>query len=212
MSRADRLAAGLGIALLLFYLATTTGIVGDTSKVTLALAFAIGPVAIVGIHRLAGSLSGGGDGASLRMARLFLVTAFVLFTVMIVVQQMIGLQFRGFLAAAPDVASAQALRTVFKGVNLVQLALDAAFDIFYCIGVVTLATVLYRHPGFGRPIGALGVASGAALLVFNLVAFPLVPAEAGLVDLGPVTGVWWLLVIARQVRLKRQRPPALRAA
>jgi len=212
MSRAERFGAGIGIAILLFYIASTTQLIDKANALTLALAFAIGPVAIVGVRRLADTLEPDLKGATLGTARLFLVVAFVLFTVMVVVQQMVGLQFQQFLAQAPDPASTQALRVVYRGVNLVQLGLDVSFDIFYCLGVIALGATVYQHPSFGRLVGGLGIVSGAALLMINLAAFPKVPVEVGLVDVGPVTGLWWLLLIGLQIRRRRQNPPSLVAA
>lgn len=59
---------------------------------------------------------------------------------------------------------------------------------------------MYREPNFGRILGGFGVVSAAALLIFNLATFPYIPDQSGLVDLGPVTGVWWLLVFIQMKR------------
>lgn len=82
--------------------------------------------------------------------------------------------------------------------------MDVAFDVFYCVGLMMLAAALARHPAFGRAVAVFGFISAAGLLALNLVAFPYTPSEAGLVDLGPVTGVWWLLVIVLQIRRMRR--------
>jgi hypothetical protein len=187
-----------GIAAIAVYLSTSLGFVHDNGNLILSLVFGIGPIAIVGVHRLLGGL---GDPGSplLRVCRSFLVSAFVLFTLMVVVQQMVLLQFREMSVAA-DPSSVESLRLMFRGVNVVQLGIDVAFDIFYALGTLSLALLLYRHEDFGRVIGLAGMVTAGALLVVNLAAFPHVPAERGLVDLGPVTAVWWLLVIAAQVR------------
>ncbi len=212
MTTSPRLIALLGTTALASYLAIATGLVPSGSRLALYAGFAIGPIAIVGILRLLTAVQTPSLDPPLRVARLFLVTGFILFTVMVVLQQMILLQFQGFLAAATDPASRNVLRSVFGGVNLVQLGLDVAFDLFYSLGVMMLAIVLYRHPAFGRFIGITGVASAGGLLTLNLLAFPTVPAESGLVDLGPVTAIWWLVVIVVQLRRGRtmasRRPPA----
>ena len=136
----------------------------------------------------------------LRVGTTFLIVAFALLNLMLVVQQMVRLQFRQFRLAAGDASQAALLDAVFKGTNLIQLGIDVSFDVFYCLGVIALSAVMYREPGFGRVLGAFGIVSAAALLVFNLATFPYGPADSGLVDLGPVTGIWWLCVI---VQIKR---------
>lgn len=211
MTRNQRLLAGLGIGALVVYLTTATGVVHD-NRITVALAFAIGPVAVIAILRLVASLAPDIDPPTQRLCRIFLATAFVLFTTMVVIQQMLQLQFRDLAAAAPDAATVATLGLVRQGVNTVQRGLDVAFDLFYCVGIVVLAGALYRHPAFGRFVGALGIASGGALLALNLIAFPYVPAESGLVDLGPVTGLWWLMIIGLQWRRRRSQAQALAAA
>jgi hypothetical protein len=212
MSLNRRILAGLGVVVLIGYVATATGVVHSVPRLSLLVGFALGPLAILGVLRLTAELSPSPDPATLRVARLFLVTAFTLLTLMVVLQQMVQLQFRHFLAAAPDAATVATLGLVFKGVNLIQLGVDVAFDLFYTLGMIALALLLYRHPAFGRLVGGFGILSATGLLALNLVAFPYVPTEAGLVDLGPVTGLWWLGVIMLQIRRVRRGPPALAAA
>jgi hypothetical protein len=125
---------------------------------------------------------------------------------MLVVQQMVRLQFRQFRLAADDAGQAALLDAVFKGTNLIQLGIDVSFDVFYCLGVIALSAVMYREPSFGRLLGAFGIVSASALLVLNLATFPYGPADSGLVDLGPVTGIWWLCVIVRIKRTAARSP------
>jgi hypothetical protein len=54
----------------------------------------------------------------------------------------------------------------------------------------------------------LGFACGLLLLVFNLITFPTPPDSAGLVDVGPIMGVWYLVIsvqMLRSVRWIRER-------
>jgi hypothetical protein len=104
------------------------------------------------------------------------------------------------------------LDVVFKGTNLIQQGIDVSFDVFYCLGMIVLAAVLYRHRDFGRILGGLGVMSAAGLLVLNLWTFPYPPANSGLLDLGPPTGVWWLLVCVQIQRVLRRAPVSEKGA
>jgi len=194
----------LGLAVLLVYLGAATGVIKGADNLTLSLVFAIGPVAIIGVLSISRRLAPQGGTLALRAGTTFLVIGFALFTLMLVVQQTIFIQFRQFRSESADEAAREALALVFKGVNLVQIGADVAFDIFYCLGMILLAAVMYRHRDFGKVIGAFGVVSAAALLCFNLYTFPYIPADAGLVDLGPVTGLWWIVVIVQFLRLERK--------
>jgi energy-coupling factor transporter transmembrane protein EcfT len=192
----------VGLTALLTYVLAALNIlpVMVSERVTLALVFAIGPVAmmaVIGIHLL---LRSSPAVFWLRVGTTFLIVAFALLNLMLVVQQMVRLQFRAFRASVHDAAQAAQLDAIFKGTNAVQLGIDVSFDIFYCLGMVALSCVMYGDRRFGRALGTFGVVSAAALLLLNLATFPYGPADAGLVDLGPLTAVWWLLVI---IQIKR---------
>lgn len=195
---------GFGLLVLLVYLGAATGLVRDVNKLLLILAFAIGPAAIVGVLAISERLASGRSSTKLRVATVFLVIAFALLNLMLVVQQTIFLQFRQFRQDAADEAVRESLRLVFEGVNLVQLGIDVSFDIFYCVGLILFAAVMYGHRDFGKFLGVFGVVAAGALLIANLAAFPYLPTESGLIDFGPVTGVWWLAVIVQMVRLGRR--------
>lgn len=201
----------IGLVVILVYLGTATGVIEDVNKLILILAFAIGPVAIVGVIEIYRRLSTQGNSLILKVGTVFLITGFALLNLMLVVQQMIFLQFQQFRSDAVDQATKDALRLVFKGVNLVQLGIDVSFDIFYCAGLILISLVMYRHPNFGKFFGILGVASAAGLLILNLYAFPYIPAETGLIDLGPITGLWWLVVVVQLLRLDRREKMDSRA-
>ncbi|HEX6942070.1 MAG TPA: hypothetical protein VF128_04040 [Gemmatimonadaceae bacterium] len=201
MTRSRNLLTALGVTTLLVYLTTSTGLVDGSSKLILALAFGIGPMAIVGVLGLVERLVPHASERMTRLSRIFLVSAFVLFTLMVIVQQMTLMQFETLRAAADPVMT-ESLNVIFNGVNTVQLGIDVAFDLFYCIGIIVLAAAMYRHPEFNRFTSIFGVVSAGALLALNLYAFPNIPKESGLVDLGPVTGIWWLMVIAQVIRTR----------
>jgi hypothetical protein len=194
----------LATGAVLVYLVTTTGLADSLGKLVLLPVFAIGPFAMLGVLMLADHLGAGGRTLPLRLATVFLLVGFVLFTLMVIVQQTVVLQFHEFRRAAPDAATVASLQQVFRGVNLVQQGIDVAFDVFYCLGVIVLAAVMYRHRDFGRFTGAFGIVAAAGLLVLNVWAFPYVPAESGLIDLGPVTAVWWVLIIFQLIRARRR--------
>ena len=60
---------------------------------------------------------------------------------------------------------------------------------------------MFRNENFGKWIGAFGKLSGLGLLVLSLWIFPYPPAQSGLIDLGPATGVWWVWVIVLMVKI-----------
>jgi hypothetical protein len=127
---------------------------------------------------------------------------------MLVVQQTVRLRYLQMAADAPEQALKSVLKQAYSIVDLVQQGIDVSFDIFYCVGLILLAAAMFRRLDFGKFLSVFGMAAGAALLIFNLWTFPYIPADSGLIDLGPVTGLWWILVIVQITRqeARRKRP------
>ncbi len=83
----------------------------------------------------------------------------------------------------------------------IWLGLDVAWDVFGATGTVLFGFALWRHPRF-RPVLALwGILAGALLLALNLATFPTPPAEAGLVDVGPLVALWYVILSVRVLLL-----------
>jgi hypothetical protein len=109
-----------------------------------------------------------------------------LFVAMGLVQMAIGAATPGGYPSAP-------LQGMWQGLNV-------AWDAYIGLGTVLFGFSMFRHPRFGRVFAATGVAIGFTLLLFNLYTFPTPPANVGLVDLGPVVGLWYLAVTVQMWR------------
>jgi len=107
-------------------------------------------------------------------------TAGALFTAMALVQ----------LAVKQVVNSAGG--TLDAQLEAVWLGLDVAWDVYIGIGTIFFGWAMLRHPRFRWFFGAPGLLLGSFLLFFNLVTFPTPPSSAGLIDLGPFVGLWYL--------------------
>ena len=211
MGKRARIFIGLlGMAFVSVYLATALGLVKDVSKLLLVLVFLIGPAAILGVWMVRDRLEKQGKSPAARIGAIFLSIAFSMFTLMLVVQQTVRLRYLRMAADAASPALKDSLKQVYSVVDLVQQGIDVSFDIFYCLGLILLAAAMYKRPDFGRFLSVFGAASGVALLVFNLWTYPYIPADSGLIDLGPVTGIWWILVFIQVVRmdLRKRRSPS----
>jgi hypothetical protein len=97
-------------------------------------------------------------------------------------------------------SSERALHAAFEAANGIQLGLDVAWDVFLALGTVLLAANMWRHPRFGRLLTISGSVIAVALVVANLATFPEPPGDAGSIDLGPVIGLWYLIVTVRLAR------------
>jgi hypothetical protein len=146
---------------------------------TVLLAAAFGPllgVATLGLYHFIGTHR---KTVSLQIAVVFTVIAGAIVNTMLVVQMTIREFWRMELAEAADAGSRELIGAAYSATNAVQLGLDISW---------------FRHPRLGRIVGALGALIGVSLLSFNLFTFPVPPAEAGSIDLGPLVGIWYLVV------------------
>jgi hypothetical protein len=82
----------------------------------------------------------------------------------------------------------------------IWLGLDVVWDAFVAFGTICFAIAMLGHPRFGRVFAVLGIAVGGGLLGLHLSTFPTPPQNAGLVDLGPALGLWYLAVTIQMWR------------
>ncbi len=194
----------LGLTILLAYLNFAFGWVLLSQRLSLVLAFAIGPVAVWGTLAISENLVRVFGTFTLRVGTIFLVIGFALLTLMLTMQQAVFAEYQELLG---DSASAQApasLKESFALVNRVQLGADVAFDIFYSLGIILISIVIVRRHGFGRLVGIYGLVVASGLLALNIWYFPTPPAAAGSVDLGPATIVWWVGLFVLDSRLEKR--------
>ena len=83
----------------------------------------------------------------------------------------------------------------------VDLGLDISWDIYLGIATFFFALNMFSHPRYGKVMGIIGMIIGSVLLIgVNLYTFPYPPGEAGLVDVGPIAGLWYLISAIMSVR------------
>ena len=169
--------------------------------ITVLLAAAFGPLLSIACLGLYHFISAHRKTVSLQIAVVFTVIAGAIVNTMLVVQITVR-EFWRLDGAAVEADSTELLDTAYLAADRVQLGLDISWDFYVAVGTVLFAINMLRHPRLGRIIGVLGVVIGALLLGFNIWTFPAPPDEAGSIDLGPLLGLWYLVVtimLARSV-------------
>jgi hypothetical protein len=121
------------------------------------------------------------------------VTVTLMFFSQLGLKQWFEVQFGTGSTDSPE----RALRAAFEAANGIQLGLDFAWDLFFALGAVLLAWNMRRHPRFGRLLAISGSMIAVALIVLNLASFPEPPGHAASIDLGPVMGLWYVIVTVR---------------
>ena len=172
-----------GLATCIVYPALIVGRPPET--VAVVLAAGMGPLLAIASWDLRQFLDLNRPRLTADLGAMFNALAGVLLTAMLLVQLAIGIR-----TADQPTREAEA----------VWLGLDVAWDVYIGLGTLFFALNALTHPRLGRVVGSLGILIALGLLAFNLVTFPTPPANAGLIDLGPLIGGWYLLVTVLIIR------------
>jgi hypothetical protein len=168
-----------GIAGLISYFGVLAAGHADTYAAALAFIFAFGlTVSSIGLYHVLGGTTGSrlaliGAVANVIAAAQLLAMLMVQMSVYAVVQQ-------------PDAA--------IKGV---WWGLDVAWDLYLGGGTILFGLAMVGLRGLGAWLGVPGVLISVLFLIFNIATFPNPPDTAGLVDLGPLVGLWYMVVYVR---------------
>jgi hypothetical protein len=111
-----------------------------------------------------------------------------------------GVLFSAMALVQLAVGSLHSSEKVSASLNGIWLGMDKAWDAYIGLGTICFAVAMLRHPRFGRVFAFSGLAIGVSLLVLNFYTFPMPPASAGLIDPGPVIGLWYLVVTIQMWR------------
>jgi hypothetical protein len=147
--------------------------------VPLTFAFAFGlTVGSIGLYHVLGGTTG---------SRLALIAAVanVIAAGQLVAMLMVQLSVWATVEQ-PDAA----LRAVWWG-------LDVAWDLYIGTGTILFGLSMFGRRGLGAWLGVPGLLIGGLFLIFNIATFPQPPDVAGLVDVGPLVGLWYLVVFGR---------------
>jgi hypothetical protein len=131
---------------------------------------------------------------TLQIAVVANIIAVACLTMMLIVQQSLNIRMENTIATVSDPAAVQSLKSIWIGVDSVQLGMDVAWDVFIVLGTLLFAINMLWHPRLGKIIGMLGIVLALGLFVFNIYTFPTPPAEANLLDLGPLVALWYVVV------------------
>ncbi len=135
-----------------------------------------------------------------RLAFVYAVAAYATLLGMIFAQQAVGAGI-GEVTKGLDAMTATAVR---RGLRLIDLGLDVAWDFLIGVALVLWAVALRRRSGFG-PGWAIPLAGfGVALIALNAATFPIPPANRGLFDIGPFIALFFVGVGARLIALGRR--------
>lgn len=158
---------------------------------TIALVAAFGPLLSIGGVGLYHLLKLHRKTITAQIAVGAVVVAGAMVNMMLIVQLAVRLTVNQYRAGESDAAVLEMLKWIHRIVDKVQLGLDVSWDVYIFIATFLFGLNMLRHPRFGRIFGGVGMVIALLLIGFNLYTFPTPPANAGLIDFGPLVGLWY---------------------
>jgi len=196
----------LGISATTVFLAKT--FIPMPSFPHLLLCMSFGPLVIAGSPGMAKFLKQSRPSMLVDAGALFAIVAAAFHLSMVCVQATNLIILRERIAAADEGAKA-ALRQILSGVFTVQLGLCFCWDLLIGLATLLFCSVLWRRGTGAAALACAGALIAVTFLAMKLSTFPIPPAEAGLFDLGPGLGAWFLLFSVYILWNARQTPPAM---
>lgn len=131
---------------------------------------------------------------TLQIAVVANIIAIACLTMMLIVQQSLNIRMERAIARVSDPAAIESLKSIWRSIDSVQLGMDVAWDVFIVLGTLLFAINMLWHPRLGKIIGTVGIILALGLFFLNIYTFPTPPANANLVDLGPLVALWYVAV------------------
>lgn len=157
-------------------------------QLILILGASFGPALAIASFALGRILLQRHASVSAQLGALSNIIAGALVTVMIIVQ--LAVRYSTVPSQDPELE-----KFVVKKIWDVVLGLDVAFDVFIGLGTIFFGFSMLRDRRFGKAVGLSGIfIGGIVVLGFNFYSFPIPPKDAGLLDSGPISGLWYTIV------------------
>ena len=169
-------------------------------KITIILASLFGPLLMAASLGLYYFLKVHRKTITGQLAVISNIIASAMVSLMLIVQLSVNLSMVEMMDSAGEGISEATQKWIWLVVDKVQLGMDVSWDIFIGIGTILFGVTMMKHPRFGKIFGFLGFLIGHFVLVFNLATFPTPPGDAGLIDIGPFLGIWYLVATILVIR------------
>lgn len=187
----EKIGAISGILSVLFYLIAAT-ISGIPDYIGRLLAFVFPLLWIISFMGLYSFLKREKHTPTLEISYIFGIIGATLACVFLVIQQANFVWHD--IAIESSKTDEASLLAIFKGVNRVQLGIDVAFDIFISISWFLFGLNIAKHHIARKILGWITCIITTGLLMMNMITFPIPPEDAGLLDFGPLLGIWVLVI------------------
>jgi len=192
--------SGVGAAITYFM-----AIAGPLPLVGSYVAFmGFGPLLCVAIVSFYYYLKVSNDTITLRLGTVLLVLAGAINTLMAAMQGALRIYMNDLPQAESSIETTKvAWKLAMHVGNAMQLGADVAWDYFVLPGLILFGIGIMNHPRFGKWFGWTAVVIGASGMVFNCWTFPNPPDTVGLIDVGPLAGIWFTVFTVQMVRVYR---------
>lgn len=166
-----------------------------------------GPLAIAMLYAFYRLLARERAGAVNDVAFVYGVVAFTVVTLMIMVQAAVLLKASDLALDGPA-AQVEAWHDMTRVARGVDWGIDVAWDLFLGLWMLLTAVLMLGHSRLGRRWAVPAIVLAVALLGFNAVTVPFPPDTKGLIDPGPLVGLYYAALSAYLLKLGLENRPA----
>jgi hypothetical protein len=166
----------------------------------------IAPFGIASVYALHRLLAGERDGALNALAFIFGVIAFAMVALMVTVQNAVLLEVSEYAREAPA-TDLENWRSIMRGVRSVDHGTDLVWDLFLGLWILLSAQVMRKHSRFGLKWAIPATLIAVVFLIVNAITVPFPPASEGLIDVGPLAGLYAAVLYVYLVKIGLQKRP-----
>lgn len=131
-----------------------------------------------------------------QLSVIFALLGFTIVACMISIQLAVKFGINEYISNTTD--NRESFDLILKAIRLVDHGLDVAWDLFIGTSLLFLFAAIKGHSKFRLPWAIPALILGIVLIILNAYAFPWPPNTVGLIDIGPLIG---LFIIAISIRL-----------
>ena len=102
------------------------------------------------------------------------------------------------ISSKPDLIN-ESSRWIWNSISHIHYGLDVVWDVFIFVGTLMFAINAFHHPKLGKIFSITGIVISVLMIISNIAAFPIPPASAGSINLGPFVGLWYLAVTIKMI-------------
>ena len=117
---------------------------------------------------------------------------------MMSIQLAVGIGMENYISSS-SISNPELLHFMQKSLRLIDLGIDVSWDLFIGVSLIFLSIAINKNNLFKIWWTIIGSILGIGLIVLNVATFPWPPNTKGLIDIGPLVGLYIIFLSTRLI-------------